>query len=780
MIIGVPSIQLEVTEARQLIRDAVLEEHHFSGTMVVEGDTLAVTTYLKFLDTQYAVAQYLTQSIQAEVDGNGDPIGIYDTLYVTQGDSDWSLRPLPTETDAELIVVEGVCRLEGFVSGHITVLAADTMFLMDDLVASDVILDEYGNDEVFGRVPAGSPNCIGLIGEGHILVANTLPNGAFNGITNGDNCTAVMGAQWTGGPATPANIQVENSARQDLVLTASVIALGCTFGVEYWHTSATAAPYPATEGTGQGTPDNCGGILNSHIAYWPCYGSYSQIDERGTIWFDGSMVHEERGLRFRQPPGPWDPATIGYRSFKYRYDSNLAHRAPPLWPSVDGISPFELLLPVGIDDDGRITPYELYTLAHGDSAGVFLRAENEMEPPQFFLPDSYHIFLDDQLVLEFEANEMRQQEISLSDGSLATLLPFPQLDCTSFSQPGDVIHLEIQSLSWNLGGSICHWELQELPVEIQMDSIGIAFGPQPAYSTFFAQWNSAVRSCHSIQFAGVQMKVRLVDDCGSILAESTVAPGEFELPRLQMNLYDSEASFRFHFEVVDEWSNTSWSSADSLEWWHNDAPSMAWMQAPPDCGRFDSRSAFLSAWNSAPPVLQLADVNIDSVQVQLRNRGESLREWTVPATHIVTTLELGVLSEEDLGDAGFELSLWIEDRLGFPPEGYEPCTWWYNHDTDVSPRELPQALSLRAFPNPFNPSTTVELALPRSGEVKLTLYNLQGRQLRVIREAAMAAGLYHIPVHGQSLASGLYLLRVEAPDAARGRQQQVHKLLLVR
>ena len=165
---------------------------------------------------------------------------------------------------------------------------------------------------------------------------------------------------------------------------------------------------------------------------------------------------------------------------------------------------------------------------------------------------------------------------------------------------------------------------------------------------------------------------------------------------------------------------------------------------------------------------------------QLQNQGITLRAWSLAATHIPTTLELSNLAPADLPGEAFELSLHIHDRLGFAPEGYEPLVWWYNPDTAVSPAELPQELSLRAFPNPFNPRTTIELALPVAGEVRVELFDLAGRSASVIRRGEMAAGLYHIPVDGQNLASGLYLLRVEAPDAAGQRQQRVQKLLLVK
>ena len=773
-----PLEDLDLRSDLQRIRSTVSNDHHYIGYSPTEHDTLALTTYLKFNGPTYAVAQYLTDGVVAQTDAAGNPTGVYDTLYVTPGGENWLVQPLPNLPGEEVIVVEGVCRLEGFVEGRITVMASDSMFLMDDLVASDVILDEYGNEEVFGRVPAGSENCIGLISENNIILANTLPNGAFNGGDGGDYCPSIMGAQWTGGPATPANIQIENSSRQDVVITASLIALGCVIETEYWHTSAVDTPFDETEGTGEGihVDEPCERTIQSHIAYWPCYGDSSYIDRRGTLWFDGSLVQTLRGFRSRTPVGPWDHAVIGYMEAHRRYDQNLYHRAPPMWPGSIVDLHYEILLPDSIDAFGTITPRALYALADHQGAGIYLQTTLE----NCMMPEHYRLSVNGELLPDSFPVVQGAREIELENGATAVLLALPRINCTGFTHPGDVLNPALGPEAWNRDGSECNWVLETSSLELVADSLELDSGPQPHFALFARDWNSSNNSFRITETSEMYHIIRLVNDEGVILAASETEVPLFQLPELEEDLYYDFQSYRIHVEAYAPWSDSTWTSEDSYTWWHNDAPSMAWMQAPPDCGRFASRSAFLSAWNSAPPVLQLADMNIDSIHVQLKNRGESLREWTVPATHIATTLELGVLSEEDLGDAGFELSLWIEDRLGFPPEDYEPCTWWYNPDTDVSPPELPQALSLRAFPNPFNPSTTVELALPRSGEVKLTLYNLQGRQLRVIREAAMAAGLYHIPVHTQRLASGLYLLRVEAPGATGQRQQQVHKLLLVR
>ena len=665
LVLRSPGISLDFEDTLLEIRNAVQEPHHYTGFAIVDGDTQAVTTYLKFSHNEYAVAQYCAGLVQAELDSLDQPTGIYDTLYVTQAETDWLLRPLPDSEGEEVIVVEGVCRLEGFVEGRITVLASDSMFIMDDLVTSDVILSNCG-DNSFGRVPEGSSNCIGLIGEKDIIVAATLPNGAFDGAYHGEHfCVSQMGPAWQGGPAMPANIDSCNNAHRDVVITASILALGCTFETEFWHTSATASPIPPSEGTGMGSTSLCNdGLNDSHVAYWDC-GYSTTADRRGTLWFDGSLVQILRGYRLRNPVGPWGDATIGYSSFLRRYDRNLYHRAPPMWPPLENPMCFELLLPQGISATGGIKPWELQGLANNDSIGIRLPTVLE----NCYLPDFFKLSIDGVLLQgEFE---IEAREILLTDSSAAVMLPFPAVPFIEDYLPGEEFFYQLGAGGWNHNGQKLRWTLEAGPVAADVETLGVAEGVQPVFSEFVQRWNSTTSSFRITERADVNLLVRLVDGSGNVLSESEFSNSSFDLPALDAELYSDTDAFDIHVEVYAPWSDQTWSSAGTT-------------------------------------------------------------------------------------------------------------SWWYNPDTDVSPRELPQALSLCAFPNPFNPSTTVELALPRSGEVKLTLYDLQGRQLRVIREAAMAAGLYHIPVHAQRLASGLYLLRVEAPGATGQRQQQVHKLLLVR
>ena len=84
------------------------------------------------------------------------------------------------------------------------------------------------------------------------------------------------------------------------------------------------------------------------------------------------------------------------------------------------------------------------------------------------------------------------------------------------------------------------------------------------------------------------------------------------------------------------------------------------------------------------------------------------------------------------------------------------------------------------YPNPFNPSTTISYELVEAAQVRLTIYNVMGQQVRELVAGVQEAGSYAIAWDGsdgsgQRVASGLYLYRLQA-----GNQVGVQKMLFAK
>lgn len=68
------------------------------------------------------------------------------------------------------------------------------------------------------------------------------------------------------------------------------------------------------------------------------------------------------------------------------------------------------------------------------------------------------------------------------------------------------------------------------------------------------------------------------------------------------------------------------------------------------------------------------------------------------------------------------------------------------------------------YPNPFNPVTTFSFALPVSGNVKLTVFDVTGKETDVLVNGEYSAGAYKIDFDASYLASGVYFYKLQAND----------------
>jgi hypothetical protein len=92
---------------------------------------------------------------------------------------------------------------------------------------------------------------------------------------------------------------------------------------------------------------------------------------------------------------------------------------------------------------------------------------------------------------------------------------------------------------------------------------------------------------------------------------------------------------------------------------------------------------------------------------------------------------------------------------------------WYQHDivTSVEKIEDPVPLAYRLeqnYPNPFNPTTTIRFSIPDRRHVRLSVYDLLGREVTRFIDEEMEAGWYSVVYDAAGLASGVYVYRIEA------------------
>jgi len=90
--------------------------------------------------------------------------------------------------------------------------------------------------------------------------------------------------------------------------------------------------------------------------------------------------------------------------------------------------------------------------------------------------------------------------------------------------------------------------------------------------------------------------------------------------------------------------------------------------------------------------------------------------------------------------------------------------------------EIPKEFKLiQNYPNPFNPITKIKFDLPKNVNVKLTLYDMLGREVETIVNEQLNAGSYEVTFDGTKYTSGVYYYRLNAGDFV-----ETKKMILVK
>lgn len=91
--------------------------------------------------------------------------------------------------------------------------------------------------------------------------------------------------------------------------------------------------------------------------------------------------------------------------------------------------------------------------------------------------------------------------------------------------------------------------------------------------------------------------------------------------------------------------------------------------------------------------------------------------------------------------------------------------------------EIPVSFTLsQNFPNPFNPSTTIEYAMAQRGHASLTVHDVLGQSVAVLVDGVRAAGTYQVSWDAINLPSGVYVYQLRVD----GTVVSAKKMMLVK
>ncbi len=119
---------------------------------------------------------------------------------------------------------------------------------------------------------------------------------------------------------------------------------------------------------------------------------------------------------------------------------------------------------------------------------------------------------------------------------------------------------------------------------------------------------------------------------------------------------------------------------------------------------------------------------------------------------------LGTYSSTIIAEDSFQFFKYGDDA-GSPWVEKSYSTWW---DDEIAVQAVvPETFTVSgAYPNPFNPETSIAFDLPQVTHVNLTIYNLRGQKVVELLEGTLDAGKYHAVWNASGQASGTYIYRL--------------------
>jgi len=205
---------------------------------------------------------------------------------------------------------------------------------------------------------------------------------------------------------------------------------------------------------------------------------------------------------------------------------------------------------------------------------------------------------------------------------------------------------------------------------------------------------------------------------------------------------------------------------DPTQLWRNDSGglALAWTSGASYFGQSDLR--FCDVDRDGDP--DLAEIHFSNGQVHIYlNRNGVLDgppTWTYDSSAVGTALAFGDINGDD----------WPDLVVG---ESGQPClkVFYATPTTGTGGAPAP-ARRLRAYPNPFNPKTTIAFELNRdAAQVELAIFDSAGRKVASLIDGPRAAGRHQVrwagrDDRGDPLGSGVYLARLETESGAATRK----------
>jgi len=166
------------------------------------------------------------------------------------------------------------------------------------------------------------------------------------------------------------------------------------------------------------------------------------------------------------------------------------------------------------------------------------------------------------------------------------------------------------------------------------------------------------------------------------------------------------------------------------------------LEAGYDYGFVDVSSNNGTSW------IRLATINgLDSASWKLQSF--NITSYVAGSTNMLIRFR-------DSCDANTNWDGWYVDNINVT--GYQPAPTGV-----ISNNTVPDKYSLEQnYPNPFNPSTQINYSIAKTGFVRISVFDVLGREVKVLLNEVKTPGFYAVDFDGTNLSSGMYFYRIES------------------
>lgn len=159
-------------------------------------------------------------------------------------------------------------------------------------------------------------------------------------------------------------------------------------------------------------------------------------------------------------------------------------------------------------------------------------------------------------------------------------------------------------------------------------------------------------------------------------------------------------------------------------------------------------------------------VGDSSLILRTSNAGNSWEVQSFPPTEATSSSSLTCIS-------------FVNSNTGYV--GGNDGTVYFTTTGGLSPMqnissEIPDRFELKQnYPNPFNPATTIEFDIPKESDIRLEVFDINGKVLEILKEGRVSPGSYRYEWNAGNFSSGVYFYRLTAGKLVENRKMVLIK-----